>query len=98
MEPSALIKLHLDPVYEELAALRAEFDRLRSLSERAGLADGVPAYAVAALPTSGVGPGSKAWASDGRKDGEGAGAGTGVEVVYDGSAWLRVSDFTAVQA
>lgn len=41
---------------------------------------------VAALPVR-VLPGTIAYASNGRKNGEGAGAGTGVLVFHDGTAW-----------
>lgn len=54
-------------------------------------------YTVAGLPTS-FGIGSVAFATDGRKDGEGAGNGTGVLTYWDGSAWRRTADDTTVQA
>lgn len=38
---------------------------------------------LASLPTSGVRNGAQAFATDGRKDGEGAGSGTGIPVWYD---------------
>ena len=53
-------------------------------------------YTVAALP-AGV-TGAIAFASNGRKAGEGAGAGTGVLVVYSNGQWRRVSDDTQVAA
>lgn len=48
-----------------------------------------PVYTVATLPAGAAG--WNAFASDGRKNGEGAGAGTGVKVWHDGIAW-RASD------
>jgi hypothetical protein len=42
-----------------------------------------PSYTVASLPTTGNGNGAPAWASNGRKPGEGAGAGTGVPVFWN---------------
>jgi len=48
-------------------------------------------YTVAALPASGNTAGNLAFATNGRKNGEGAGAGTGVMVFWDGTAW-RASD------
>lgn len=54
-------------------------------------------YAVAALP-GGASAGWMAFATDGRKTGEGAGLGTGVMVYYDGTAWRRVDDGTTVAA
>ena len=53
-------------------------------------------YAVAALPTGTAG--AMVFASDGRKAGEGAGAGTGVLTVYSNGAWRRLSDDSAVVA
>lgn len=53
-------------------------------------------YAVASLPAGTAG--RIVFASNGRKNGEGAGAGTGVLVYADGSAWRRVSDDTTVLA
>jgi hypothetical protein len=50
----------------------------------------LPSYAVAALPTS-ASPGAIAFASNGRKPGEVAGAGTGVQVYYDGRSWISAS-------
>lgn len=41
---------------------------------------------VASLPTNAT-AGDRAFASDGRKPGEGAGDGTGVPVYFDGTAW-----------
>lgn len=52
-------------------------------------------YAVADLPT--VGAGQVAYASDGRKNGEGAGLGTGVLVFCDATAW-RACDTGATVA
>lgn len=42
--------------------------------------------------------GSIAYASNGRKQGEGVGAGTGVPVYYSAGFWRRYSDDTAVTA
>lgn len=53
-------------------------------------------YTVATLP---VGTnGASVYASNGRKVGEGAGAGTGSRVVYSNGAWRRLSDETAITA
>ena len=56
----------------------------------------LPRFAVADLPT-GSGSGEIAFASDGRKNGEGAGLGTGVLVFHDGTAW-RACDTGATAA
>lgn len=55
-------------------------------------------YTVAGLPAATYSSGLVAFASNGRKVGEGAGAGTGVLVVSDGTVWRRLSDDTAVAA
>ena len=47
----------------------------------------LPSYQVASLPAS-PGPGAKAFVTNGRKPNEGAGAGTGVEVFFDGIRWI----------
>ena len=53
-------------------------------------------YTVATLPT--VGTGRIAYASNGRKNGEGAGSGTGVLVFDDGTAWRAVDTGATVAA
>ncbi|MBV8398267.1 MAG: hypothetical protein JOZ17_05965, partial [Acetobacteraceae bacterium] len=58
----------------------------------------LPSYTVAALPASPA-AGSKAYASNGRKNAEAAGAGSGVEVFADGSGrWISVLSGAPVQA
>ncbi len=52
--------------------------------------------AVAALPAGA--DGALAFAGDGRKAGEAAGAGSGVAVLYSRGAWRRLSDDAAVSA
>lgn len=53
-------------------------------------------YTVANLPTSAV-LGQQAWASNGRKPGEGAGSGTGVPVTWDASGvWFSLYSGAAV--
>jgi len=57
---------------------------------------------VAALPAAGVQSGAMAWATNGRKSGEGAGSGTGVlayaDTISGATTWRRLSDDTAVAA
>lgn len=55
----------------------------------------LPSYTVAGLPAGAVA--RVAFATDGRKNGEGAGAGTGVMVFHDGAAW-RACDTGATVA
>ena len=54
-------------------------------------------FAVAKLPAKPK-DGTFAYASDGRKVGQGPGAGTGVPCYYSAGAWRRFSDDTAVAA
>ena len=56
----------------------------------------VSTYSVATLPSATAA--RVAFASNGRKVGEGAGAGTGTLVYSDGTAWRRVGDDTTVIA
>lgn len=58
------------------------------------MAGRVPSFTVAALGalTASDYTGGIAFATDGRKNGEGAGLGTGVLTYCDGSSWLRASD------
>lgn len=53
---------------------------------------------LAELPTQGVRNGAVAWAEDGRKAGEGSGAGTGAPVYFDKSAgtWMSYRTDTEV--
>ncbi len=73
-------------------------DRIRDLeaNERSELTNAVPAVTVATLPIIGE-AGRLRFVTDGRKVGEGPGAGTGVTVYDDGAAsWRRPSDDTVV--
>ena len=73
--------------------------RIRALEaqERAETAGGVATSTVANLPAAGEN-GRLRFATDGRKTGEGLGAGTGVLVYDDTVAWRRTSDDTTVAA
>lgn len=75
--------------------------------ERAEIADGIPAYTLATAPLSaqgGLGNGAAggyitlAWISNGRKSGEGVGAGTGILAYYNTStnSWFGVRSEAAV--
>jgi hypothetical protein len=57
----------------------------------------LPSYSVASLPIT-PGAGAKAFARDGRKPSEGAHAGSGVEVFYDGVRWISVCSGSQVQS
>ncbi len=66
-------------------------------NQRVELAGSVETNTVAVLPAAGQ-VGRVRFATDGRKSGEGPGAGTGVLVYDDGVAWRRVDDGTTVAA
>ncbi len=51
---------------------------------------------VASLPTTGNAAGDLAYAIDGRKPGEGVGAGTGVPCFWSGSGWFAVTSGAVV--
>ena len=57
----------------------------------------VTSFSVASLP-AGADAGTINYATDGRKNGEGAAAGTGVLVFYDGSNWIAVDTGATVAA
>jgi hypothetical protein len=97
-------------VYRELKAqlntVETQIDRNRRV-ERAEIADSIPSYTVANLPTlanGGLGLGSTyvtlAFASNGRKSAEGAGLGTGQLCYYNAATnqWLRVRDDSLITA
>lgn len=64
-------------------------------STRSEVAGGMTAMLFADLPAAGQ-PGRVLFVTNGRKVGEGAGAGTGVIAYDDGGAWRRPSDDTPV--
>jgi len=77
-------------------------DRIRALEdmqrvELSGRTIATRTATVAGLPAAGT-AGRLYFATNGRKTGEGAGAGTGVLVYDDGVAWRRVDDGTTVAA
>ncbi len=71
--------------------------RVRALetADRAEVAGGAQAITFAALPAAGQ-PGRLRFVTDGRKVGEGGGAGTGTLCYDDGTAWRRCADDTTV--
>ncbi len=71
------------------------YNATTSAFECHGIKTTAPQYAVASLPT-GV-AGMILFATDGRKNGEGASSGTGVMVFHDGTAW-RACDTGATVA
>lgn len=104
MSNSAMVELVYGELKTELKNLQTQVDRTKRF-ERAEIADSIPAYTLANAPnnaTGGLGTGvsyvTLAWISDGRKSGEGGGAGTGVLAVFQSSSnqWLRLTDYSAV--
>lgn len=91
---SDLVELVFQQLKRDLAALNAKVDRSILLTERSEQAGGVQSLAFADIPTDGIGAGDMLWISDGRKTGEGTGAGTGVLVYYNPAtlSWKRISD------
>ena len=55
----------------------------------------LPTYTVSSLPTAGT-AGRQAYATDGLKDGESSGNGSGVQVYDDGSNWVSVDNSNTV--
>ncbi len=74
-----------------------EIFRTNAVNPRFSAPPVLPSYTVAGLPGA-PGTGAKAFASNGRKPSEGAGAGSGVEVFYDGSRWISVCSGVQVVA
>lgn len=103
---SKLVELIYEELKGQLNAVQSGVERARQV-ERAEIADSIPAYTVANLPTlanGGLGNGTTyvtlAFASNGRKSGEGVGAGTGQLVYYNAptNQWLRVRDDSVITA
>jgi len=67
-----------------------------ALSGNVGLTLYVAAADVADLPRAGNAPGDWAYAANGRKTGEGAGAGTGVPCWWSNNAWCAVDSGAVV--
>lgn len=72
-------------------------DRIRDLEarDRSEIAGGHDPIAFASLDTPGQ-AGRMVFVTDGRKVGEGVGAGTGTPAYDDGTAWRRTGDDTTV--
>jgi hypothetical protein len=99
-----MIELVWQDLKKEINGLQRQSDQNRRV-ERAEISDNIPAYTLATAPDNtdgGLGTGSAyvtvAWISDGRKSGEGAGAGTGVLAVFQSTTnqWLRLTDYSVV--
>jgi hypothetical protein len=71
------------------SSLWREIFRTNSVSPHFAGPPVLPSYSVSGLPTA-PGTGAQAFATNGRKPNEAAGAGTGVTVFYDGTKWISV--------
>lgn len=74
-----------------------EVFRTNSVNPRFGGPPVLPSYTVAGLPSALI-AGAAAFASNGRKPSEGAGAGPGVQVFCDGTNWISVCSGSPVEA
>lgn len=74
-----------------------EIFRTNSVNPRCSGTLFLPSYTVSTLPSQ-PGAGAKAFAANGRKPGEVAGSGTGVEVFNDGTRWISVCSGAQVAA
>lgn len=59
---------------------------------------GIPSSTVAGLPSGVAATGPMRYCTDGRKQGEGAGVGTGQIAIRISSSWLSVDDGSAISA
>ncbi len=80
---------------EDVIEVLRERIQVLERNQRAELAGAVETNTVVLLPAAGQ-AGRVRFATNGRKTGEGVGAGTGVLVYDDGTAWRRVDDGTTV--
>lgn len=89
----------IETMQREIAQLQKDIRRIIELSVRSEIAGGIATYTYADLPSPSR-QGLLAIVTNGRKAGEGAGAGTGVFAVTLNIAgtitWTRVDDFSAV--
>lgn len=103
---SEMAELVYGELKKQLNTLDTTVERTRRV-ERAEIADSIPAYTLANAPLAvdgGLGTGvnggyiTLAWISNGRKSGEGGGAGTGILAYYNTStnSWFGVRSEVAV--
>lgn len=98
---SDLLEMVWYAMQAELAQLKARIALVEIRTERAETAGGIATSALtdAPLAADNAADGDLLFITDGRKSGEGVGAGTGVPAYYNGAtdSWFRFSDDTAVQ-
>lgn len=95
------VHLMWNELQRQISSLSQRVNEIAVRYERAEIAGGVDAALLADAPlaaTGGVQAGSLLFITNGRKSGEGAGAGTGVLAYYQSSLdqWMRTADDTAV--
>jgi hypothetical protein len=106
MPNSDMVELVYSDLKTELAALQIQVGRTKRI-ERAEIADSIPSYNLVNAPLAvdgGLGDGTAggyitlAWIANGRKSGEGAGAGTGILAYYNSgtNSWFGVRSEVAV--
>lgn len=78
----------------QIKELTRRIDTIEVRYERSEISGGVDAVTLANAPTTNVKAGSLVFVTDGRKSGEGAGAGSGVLAFWNPSTltWKRVED------
>lgn len=100
MVMARLVKAQVQQFKETLQEEQERLRKLESTSEHAMTTWTFLEYALADAPLAADGMSNYAFAviTDGRKDGEGAGNGTGILAMYDPTQddWLRTSDYSSV--
>lgn len=91
-DPAALTGAEFFEIEQSSASFKEDLTAVKTW-----VFDNVPSFTVSSLPGSAT-EGSIAYATDGRKVGEGAGTGTGVPVYFSNSLWLVYSGDTQVLA
>lgn len=85
-----------DALREDVVELRGDMDEVRDLLESVTSfsTENLIKRQLAQLPTTGVRDGAQSWVTDGRKQGEGAAAGTGILAYFNEatSTWKVFSD------
>lgn len=91
-----MLDLMWEHLQDQLNAIRAEAQTAITRSERAETAGALRASTLANAPLAagGAAAGMVLWITNGRKTGEGVGAGTGVPAYYQASSntWKRFED------
>lgn len=99
---SDILDMVYDSLKKEIAANKKATVKLITTTEQSQYVDGIPAATKVNLPTDGLANGStyaSIWfCSNGRKSGEGIGAGTGVPVYWNNATgkWFTFSTDTEV--